>query len=161
RGEAEFLKDVRATAEHTIGLLLSLMRHVPAAAADVEAGHWRRDRFQGTELYGKTVGIVGYGRLGRIVARYFEAFDLRLVAADPKLAIGWKDGMVEIVDLARLLRESDIVTLHADLRDDTRGFFNRSCFEQMKPGSYFINTARGELIDEAGLLGALESGRIR
>jgi D-3-phosphoglycerate dehydrogenase len=161
RGEVEFLRDVRATAEHTIGLLLALLRQVPAAAADVQAGGWRRDRFQGSEIYGKTVGIVGYGRLGQIVSRYLKAFDARVLAADPKLPVGYGDGTVEGVPLARLLAEADIVTLHADLRPDTRGFFTPALFRQMKWASYFINTARGELIDEAGLLAGLREGRLR
>jgi D-3-phosphoglycerate dehydrogenase len=161
RGEVEFLRDVRATAEHTIGLLLGLLRQVPAAAADVQAGGWRRDRFQGSEIYGKTVGIVGYGRLGQIVSRYLKAFDARVLATDPKLPMGYSDGTVEGVPLARLLAEADIVSLHADLRPDTRGFFTPALFGQMKWASYFVNTARGELIDEAGLLASLREGRLR
>jgi D-3-phosphoglycerate dehydrogenase / 2-oxoglutarate reductase len=161
RGEVEFLRDVRATAEHTIGLLLALLRQVAAAAADVEAGGWRRDRFQGSEIYGKTVGIVGYGRLGQIVSRYLKAFDARVLATDPKLPIGYGDGTVEGVPLVRLLTDADIVSLHADLRPDTRGFFTAALFRQMKWGSYFINTARGELIDEAALLAGLHEGRLR
>jgi D-3-phosphoglycerate dehydrogenase len=159
RGEVELLRDIRATAEHTLGLMLALLRNVPAAVADVREGHWRRDRFQGTELYGKTIGIVGYGRLGRIVSRYLKTFDARVVATDPKLRQG--DGIVEAVTLAELLAESDIVSLHVDLREDTRGFFTAACFESMKPGSFFINTARGELIDEPALIRALASGGIR
>lgn len=160
RGEVEFLRDVRATAEHTVGLLLALLRQTAAAAADAQAGGWRRDRFQGTEIYGKTVGIVGYGRLGRIVSRYLKAFDARVIASDPKLPAGYGDGTVEGVTLARLVAEADIVSLHADLRPDTRGFFTAALFRQMKWGSYFINTARGELIDEAGLLASLREGRL-
>jgi D-3-phosphoglycerate dehydrogenase / 2-oxoglutarate reductase len=161
RGEVEFLKDVRATAEHTLGLMLALLRNVPAAVSDVNDRHWRRDRFQGTELYGKTVGVVGYGRLGRIVSRYLKAFDARVIAADPKLHHGCDDGIVQAAPLSQLLAEADIVTLHADLREDTRGFFTAAHFESMKPGSFFINTARGELIDERALIAELEAGRIR
>ncbi|HMJ62983.1 MAG TPA: NAD(P)-dependent oxidoreductase [Bryobacteraceae bacterium] len=160
RGEAEFLRDVRATAEHTVGLLLALLRQTAPAAADAQAGGWRRDRFQGTEIYGKTVGIVGYGRLGRIVSRYLKAFDARVIATDPKLPAGFGDGTVEGVTLTRLVAEADIVSLHADLRPDTRGFFTAALFRQMKWASYFVNTARGELIDEAGLLASLREGRL-
>jgi D-3-phosphoglycerate dehydrogenase len=161
RGEVEFLRDVRATAEHTIGLLLALLRQLAPAAADTQAGGWRRDRFQGAEIYGKTVGIVGYGRLGRIVSRYLKAFEARVIATDPKLPDGYRDGIVEALPLAGLLAESDIVSLHVDLNTATRGFFTAARFRQMKWASYFLNTARGELIDEAGLLAALREGRLR
>jgi D-3-phosphoglycerate dehydrogenase len=160
RGEVQFLKDVRATAEHTLGLMLALIRHIPQAAADVEAGHWRRDRFEGRELYGKTVGIVGYGRLGQIVSRYLQAFDTQVLISDPKLPAGYSDGAARAATLRHLLQNSDIVTLHVNLCDETLGFFTAENFQTMKPGSYFINTARGELIDEVALLEGLSSGRI-
>jgi len=161
RGEVEFLRDVRATAEHTIGLLLALLRQLAPAAADTQAGGWRRDRFPGAEIYGKTVGIVGYGRLGRIVSRYLKAFEARVIVTDPKLPDGYRDGIVEALPLTGLLAESDIVSLHVDLNPATRGFFTAARFREMKWASYFLNTARGELIDEAGLLAALHEGRLR
>jgi D-3-phosphoglycerate dehydrogenase len=160
RGEVEFLKDVRATAEHTLGLMLALIRHIPQAAADVAAGHWRRDRFQGSELYGKTIGIVGFGRLGQIVSRYLQAFDTQVLLSDPRLPEGYTDGALRATTLRYLLENSDLVTLHVDLSDETRGFFAAEQFQTMKPGSCFINTARGELIDERALLEALSSGRM-
>ena len=158
RGETAFLRDVRATAEHTIGLILALLRHIPAAAAHTADGGWDRDRFQGTEIYGKTAGIVGYGRLGRIVARYLLAFGARVLAADPKAAD--VESGVERMELDELLREADIVSLHVNLCEETRGFFGRREFARMKPGSILINTARGELVDEAALAEALRAGRL-
>jgi D-3-phosphoglycerate dehydrogenase len=158
RGETEFLKDVRATAEHTIGLMLALMRHIPDAAAHVAGGGWNRNLFRGTELYGKTVGIMGYGRLGRIVARYLRAFDARVLAADPHV-FEMEDG-VRRVSLEHLLLASDIVTLHVNLCEETDRFFGRREFSLLKPGSLFINTSRGELVDEPALIEALRSGRI-
>jgi D-3-phosphoglycerate dehydrogenase len=158
RGETEFLKDVRATAEHTIGLILSLLRHIPEAAAHAAGGGWDRNRFRGAEIYGKTVGVVGYGRLGRIVARYLRAFDARVLAADPYV-FDMEYG-VERVSLETLLRESDIVTLHVGLAEDTRCFFGAPEFATLKPGGFFINTSRGELVDEPALLEALRSGRL-
>ncbi len=158
RGETEFLRDVRATAEHTLGLILALLRHIPAAAAHTAAGGWDRDRFQGTEIYGKTAGVAGYGRLGRIVARYLLAFGARVLAADPYG--GDVEPGVERVELEELLRESDIVSLHVSLCDETREFFGRREFARMKPGSIFINTARGELVDETALADAVRSGRL-
>ncbi len=88
QGETEFLNNVRATAEHTVGLILSLLRRIPAALDDVRKGSWDRDRCKGRELFGKTVGIIGYGRLGRIIARYLKAFDTHLLAADPNVDVG-------------------------------------------------------------------------
>jgi D-3-phosphoglycerate dehydrogenase / 2-oxoglutarate reductase len=158
RGETEFLKDVRATAEHTIALMLALLRHLPAAAAHVQAGGWDRQQFRGTEIYNKTAGVVGYGRLGRIVARYLRAFDARVLAADPNVT--FVEPGVELVPLETLLRESDVITLHVNLTEQTSGFFGGREFEQMKRGSYFVNTARGELVDEDALLDALRSGRL-
>ncbi|MEO8592822.1 MAG: NAD(P)-dependent oxidoreductase [Candidatus Solibacter sp.] len=160
RGETEFLRDVRATAEHTIGLMLGLLRHIPQASRDVLSGGWRRDAFKGRELFGKTVGIVGYGRLGRIVAQYLRAFSVRVLVADPKSEPGPIDDGITSVGLGYLLAESDVVSLHVDLRADTRRFFTALHFGQMKAGSCFINTARGELIDEGALLASLKSGRL-
>lgn len=161
RGKTDFLKDVRATAEHTIGLMLSLIRHLPSAAAETRSGGWRRDPYQGTELYGKTVGLLGYGRLGKIVARYLRAFDARILINDPLYTEGIVADGVESVSVQKLLTEADIVSLHVDLREETKGFFNAPMLQAMKPGAFFINTSRGELIDETALLRGLESGAIR
>lgn len=158
RGESDFLKDVRATAEHTIGLILALLRHIPAAAAHTASGGWDRNLFRGTEIYGKTVGVVGYGRLGRIAARYLRAFDARVLATDPHAAA--MEPGVERVRLDDLLRAADIVTVHVNLTEETRRLFGRREFARMKSGSYFINTSRGELVDEAALGEALRSGRL-
>jgi len=160
RGETQFLQEIRATAEHTIGLMLSLLRHVPSAVAHVKAGNWDRNRFKGSELYGKTIGIVGFGRLGRIVARYLHTFDAELLATDPRLDPQKTELPVRPVSLPELLSEADLVTLHVNFSPETRAFFGRQQFACMKPGAWFINTARGELIDEAALLEALESGRL-
>lgn len=159
RGETEFLKNVRATAEHTVNLILALLRHTPAAARHVTEGGWSRDLFRGEELQGKTVGIVGYGRLGRIVARYLNAFDATLLASDVRDDLD-ADPWVTVVPLPELFFRSDIVTLHASLTPESHGFFGREQFARMKPGARFINTARGELIDEVALLECLQDGRL-
>ena len=130
KGEVDFLKDVRATAELTVGLLLALLRQVPAATADVRHGNWDRDAFQGRELYGKTVGIIGYGRLGHIVARYLQAFDMRVLVTDPDLDPEELESGLTKVPLAKLLRESEIVSLHVNLCDDTIAFFGRDDFQR-------------------------------
>jgi D-3-phosphoglycerate dehydrogenase len=160
RGEDEFLRDVRATAEHTVALMLSLLRHIPAALAHVQEGSWNREQFKGRELYGKTVGVVGYGRLGRIVGKYLRAFGTRVLVTDPKLDRDSVEPGITFLSLNQLVREADIVTLHVNLCDETRGFFGSRQFSMMKQGACFINTSRGELVDEATLLDALGSGRL-
>ena len=160
QGETEFLNDIRATAEHTIGLMLALLRRVPAAVSHVRQGNWDRDQFKGRELFGKTIGIVGYGRLGRIVAKYLRAFDVRILVTDPHIDQKSISSGIVAASLDDLLQNSDIVTLHVGLSDRTRGFFGKEQFSKMKPGAWFINTARGELIDETALLEALRSGRL-
>jgi D-3-phosphoglycerate dehydrogenase / 2-oxoglutarate reductase len=160
RGEVDFLKEVRATAELTIGLMLALLRSVPAAFEHVLQGGWRRDAFRGRELYQKTVGIVGYGRLGRIVAGMLRAFGASVLAASPGAAPGTSDSGVEFVALDELLKRSQIVTLHVNLCRETHGFFGREKFSTMREGAWLINTSRGEVLDEAALLEALRSGRL-
>ncbi len=160
RGEQEFLADIRATAELTIGLMLALLRKIPQAAAHARDGGWQRDSFKGRELYGKTVGIVGYGRLGRIVARYLQAFDVRVLAADPHVDHDERPDYVELLPLEDVLATADIVSLHVNLCEQTQGFFGQRELFKMKPSAWLINTARGELVDEAALLAALVSGHI-
>jgi D-3-phosphoglycerate dehydrogenase len=150
RDAQDFLKDVRATAELTIALMLSLLRHIPAATRHVQAGHWNRDAFKGSELRGKTIGIVGYGRLGRLVAGYVQAFGAAVVASDPHVS----SADVELVPLADLMRRADIISLHVSLSDATRGMFGAAELAQMKRGSWLVNTSRGELVDDAALLDA-------
>jgi len=158
KGDTRFLRTVTATAEHSFGLLLALARRLPAAVEHVRRGGWDRDRFRGMELSGKTLGIVGLGRLGRMVARYGRSFGMRVLAYDP--ASPAPPPGVRRVRLETLLRRADAVTLHVPLDESTEGIFGRSFFAAMKPGSFFINTSRGALIDEAALLEALTNGRL-
>jgi D-3-phosphoglycerate dehydrogenase / 2-oxoglutarate reductase len=160
RGESEFLEDIRATAEHTMALIFSLLRGVPAAVAHVKNGKWNRDLFKGSELYGKIIGVVGYGRLGRIVARYLRGFDTRVLATDPNANIALLPPEITLVGLDQLLEESDVVTLHVNLCDKTLGLFGWEEFAAMKAGAWFVNTSRGELVDESALLDALRSRRL-
>ncbi|MEZ5401923.1 MAG: NAD(P)-dependent oxidoreductase [Bryobacteraceae bacterium] len=160
KGETEFLKEIRATAEHTIGLMLALLRRLPGAARHVVEGGWNRDLFRGHELHGKTVGVVGYGRLGRIVARYLDAFGCRVLVSERKDWEGSLEPPAELVPLEELLSHSDLVSLHVSLDSTTTGLFDRACFGRMKSGAWFINTSRGELVDEAALLGALREGKL-
>jgi D-3-phosphoglycerate dehydrogenase len=160
RGETEFLKNVRATAEHTIALTFALLRHIPQAVKDTDSGRWNRDLFRGSELYGKTVGVVGYGRLGRLVGRYFHVFGANVIASDPNVPPSEVEDFVELAPLESLLSRSDIVTVHVNLNEHTERMFGHRQFQCMKPGAWFVNTARGELVDEIALLEALQSGHL-
>lgn len=155
QGETEFLNAVTATAEHSWGLLLALVRHLPAAVADTVNGEWRRDLFKGNELSGKTIGIIGCGRLGRHVARYAEAFGLRVIVNDIRPI----EGMTQL-PLDALLQQADIVSVHASYHEGSHHLLGSAQFTQMKPGAVLINTARGEIVDEAAMLAALEGGTL-
>lgn len=156
KGETAFLQDITATAELAWSLVLNLFRPVIQAHAHVLAGKWNRDPFKGRELKGKTLGIVGCGRLGRIVAQYGNAFRMKVLAADPYIAEA-PEG-VTLTSLDNLLALSDVVSLHVPLAPETESFFDAACFSAMKKVSYFINTSRGELVDERALLAALQRG---
>ncbi|MDP3794544.1 MAG: NAD(P)-dependent oxidoreductase [bacterium] len=157
RGRTSFLKDIPSTAEETIALMLSLVRNIPWAFDDVKKGHWNRDAFRGHQLAGKTLGIVGFGRLGRLVARYARALGMAVLATDPALS---ENAMarrgVSCVALKTLLKSADVVSLHAALDAKTRGLLGEKDLSLMRPDAYLINTARAELIAEGALLKALE-----
>lgn len=160
KGETEFLREIRATAEHTIALLLGLIRNLNAAAEHVKDGGWNRELFRGSELHNKTAGIVGYGRLGRIVAEYLAAFGVEVLVYDPVHLNDQIENGVRLVDLEYLLANSDIVSLHVNLTPENEKFFGIYHFNLIKEGAIFVNTSRGELIDEDALLNALVSGKL-
>ena len=156
RGEIELLEKISSTAELTWALLLALVRKLPFAFGSVVDGQWNKWPYEGEELIEKTLGIVGCGRLGRMVARYGLAFGMRVISYDPdEQAQTQAPNGVTFTSLNDLLETSDIVSLHVPLNERTEGFFGRDCFTKMKSGAYFINSARGELTDEAALLEAL------
>lgn len=159
KGETDFLKDIRATAEHSLGLTLALLRRVPSAFQDVLEGNWNRYPFKGREIYGATVGIVGYGRLGARVAEYMHQLGARVLATDID-ATRSSSSSVKMVDLTSLLAESDIVSLHADYRNSNYRMFGLNEFSTMKQGAVFINTSRGQLVDEEALITCLKSGHL-
>jgi D-3-phosphoglycerate dehydrogenase len=146
-------------ADMAMGLLLALARQIPQGNASVRAGEWRR--FTGPELRDKTLGIVGLGQIGRAVCRRAKGFGLRVVAndtyPDADFAAAWG---VEYLSLDDLLAQSDFVSLHAPVLLETRGLINAARLARMKPTAYLINTARGELVEEAALYDALKEGRI-
>ena len=161
KGETRFLESIKSTAEHTWGLLLSIIRRIPAAHEHVLKGGWDRGPFLSDELDGKTLGVIGYGRLGRIVARYGIAFGMRVMVCD--LATDNEGGpeSIEVVGIERLLAEADYVILMISWSKEHENFMNRDKFARMKKGAYFVNTARGELVDEGALLETLSSGRLK
>ncbi|HEY8449260.1 MAG TPA: phosphoglycerate dehydrogenase [Bacillota bacterium] len=151
-----------AVAEHVFGLLLGLCRHILAADRSVREGRWERSRFVGDELRGKTIGIVGLGRVGGEVAVRASAFGMRVIAYDPYIPLSRFQslGAERIGTLEDLLAAADIVTLHTPLTDETRGMIDREALRRMKRGAYLINAARGSIVDEAALVEALESGHL-
>ncbi|MBI4508424.1 MAG: hypothetical protein HY698_02230 [Deltaproteobacteria bacterium] len=157
RGEIDFLRYVRSTAEHAWALLLALVRRLPQAHADVLAENWRREPFLSSELHGKQLGLVGVGRVGAMVAGFGAAFRMRACGfdRDPN-AVAAAEGPVQPVGLDELLATSDIVSLHLPLDEWTRGFLNAERLAAMKQGALLVNTARGELVDEKALLESLE-----
>ncbi len=144
------------TAEHTFALILSLCRKIPWAYAALARGEWKRYRFIGTELKGRTLGIIGYGRIGSRVAVYAKAFGMKVIAYDPY--VDTKE--VSMVSLHTLLRNSDIVTVHATLTEQTENMIGSREFGMMKKSAFFLNTARGEIVDQHALLDALKRHRI-
>ena len=159
KGETEFLRTVRATAELTIALMLGVMRRLPAACDHVLEGGWDRDRFRGTELHGKKIGLVGMGRLGSLVAGFLKAFGAEVVGFDKRPDFPLR--LAERVEsLNNLLSECDLVSVHLTYDDSTKNFFGRQEFAAMKPGSVFINTSRGGIVDEPALIEALKSGHL-
>ena len=155
--EYELLDTFTATAECAWGLLLSCIRRIPTAVETVRRGEWPRERFIGRQLSKKTLGVLGVGRLGKMVVDYGKTFRMRVLGCDPiKFSI---DG-VKQVDYDTLLCESDVISIHVHLNDETCGLLSREAFEKMKEGVVITNTSRGALIDEAAFLEALESGKV-
>lgn len=150
-----------AAAEHTLALLLALCRHLPAADASLRRGEWDRPRFWGVQLEGKTLGLIGFGRVGRLVAPRARAFGLNVLAHDPYIDPDLaRRANVTLTTLDELLAHADIVSLHPLLADGPRQIIGAAELAQMKPGARLINTAHGALVDEAALLDALKSGRL-
>jgi D-3-phosphoglycerate dehydrogenase len=150
-----------SVAEHTLALMLSLARSIPRASASTKSGKWEKRKFMGTELRGKTLGIVGLGSIGREVVKRAAAFEMKIIASDPYVhSQTAKDVGVELVSLPTLYSLSDYITLHTALTPESNRMLSHDAFAQMKKGVRIINCARGELIDEAALNEALASGKV-
>jgi D-3-phosphoglycerate dehydrogenase len=150
-----------STAEHAVSLIVSLARSIPQADASMKRKEWKRKDFMGVELYNKTMGIIGLGRIGMEVAKRTIAFGMRVKAYDPFLSREIADQMgVEMVKLETIYKEADIITVHVPLTEETTGMISDKQFDMMKKGVRVINCARGGIIDEAALARALESGKV-
>src|SRR6476659_8237653 len=149
------------TAEHAITLMLALARQIPQADTSTQAGKWEKNRFMGVEITGKTLGVIGCGNIGSIVADRAVGLRMKVIAYDPFLSPERAiDLGVEKVDLAELLRRADFITLHTPLTDKTKDILDARALATTKPGVRIINCARGGLVDEAALRAALDSGHV-
>jgi D-3-phosphoglycerate dehydrogenase len=150
-----------STAEHTMCMILSLSRNIPQATESLRQGRWDRKKYTGTELLGKTIGIVGLGKIGREVAVRCQAFGMVTIGYDPVMSREVAAKLnIELVSLDELFRRSDFITVHTPLTDETRGLLNDRTIAQCKEGVRIINCARGGIVDEDALLRGLESGKV-
>jgi D-3-phosphoglycerate dehydrogenase / 2-oxoglutarate reductase len=153
--------NVISAAEHTVALILAQARNIPQADAALREGRWERSRFQGAELYGKTLGIVGLGRVGALVAQRLNAFGMRVIAYDPYVSRDRAAQMgVELASLVEVLARADVVTVHLPKTPETTGLIGERELAAMRPGARLVNTARGGLVDETALAKAVESGHL-
>ena len=150
-----------AAAEHTLALMLTLLRQVPAADASVRRGEWERGRYTGRELRGKTLGIIGLGKIGKAVARRALGFEMRVLTNDPYVTEDQaSESGAKLVGLAELLHRSDVITVHTPLTARTRGLLGKPQLDAVKPGAFVLNVARGGIIDEGALAEALAAGHV-
>ncbi len=150
-----------AAAEHTMALMLALLRHIPAADASIRRGEWERSRLTGNELRGKTLGIIGLGKIGKAVARRALGFEMRVIANDPYLTDEQvAEAGARLVGLPELFLRADVISVHMPLSPSTRGLVGRAQLEATKPGAVVLNVARGGIVDESALADALASGHL-
>jgi phosphoglycerate dehydrogenase-like enzyme len=158
---AKDVREIVASSEFTFGLMLAVTRQIPQSFGNAKTGRWREDEdiFRGIELRGKTLGIIGYGRIGSNNARYARSFGMRVWAYDPYVIIPDLD-VVQRDSPYDVIENSDILMICVHLDESTRGMVNDYWFDRMKDGVYFINTSRGEVVDEDALLENLKSGKV-
>ncbi|OGX43978.1 MAG: phosphoglycerate dehydrogenase [Omnitrophica WOR_2 bacterium RIFCSPLOWO2_12_FULL_51_8] len=150
-----------STAEHTMSMILALSRNIPQANSSTRKGEWRRSKFMGVELYGKTLGIIGLGRIGSEVARRALSFGMKILAYDPFLSRQVAEGLgIEVAELNDVLERADYITVHTPLTDETKHMISGAQFSRMKNGVRMINCARGGIIDEVALAEALKGGKV-
>lgn len=153
--------NIMSATEHTMAMLLALCRNIPEAHASVRRGEWNRSKFMGVELNGKTLGVIGLGRIGTRVTTRARGFGMRVLAYDPYISptVGEKVG-AEMVPLEELLAAADVITVHTPLSEETRGMIGRAEIAKMKDGVFLVNCARGGIYDEQALAAALETGKV-
>jgi len=150
-----------STAEHTMSMILALSRNIPQASASTKKGEWKRSKFMGVELYGKTLGIVGLGRIGREVAKRALSFGMNVVVYDPFLSREVAESLgIGVLELKELLSTADYITVHTPLTEETKHLISTGQFAIMKKGVRLINCARGGIIDEVALAQALKEGKV-
>ena len=157
----ELINQLPSTAEHAFGLMLSLIRKIPMSFHSVRDGNWNYEPYIGRQLKGLTVGIIGYGRLGKIMCRLFDGWGVKLLVTDPYERINERITTARGVPLSELLERSDVVFLHTHVTDETRGMVDDKFLSEMKQGSYLVNTARGELVDEGSIIKSIEQGHLK
>jgi len=162
RGQTSFMKNIPSTAEEAFGLMLALSRNLPWAFEDVKEGNWNRGKWFGYQMLGKTLGILGFGRLGTIMAKYGNAFGMKVIACDPnvpkKIMASKK---VEKVTIGKLFERSDILSVHVLLTDKTHNLIKEENIKKMKKDAYIINTARAEIFEKGLLYKALKNQWIK
>lgn len=150
-----------SAAEHTMALLLAQARRVPEADASLRSGAWERSRFQGIELHGKTLGVLGLGKIGTLVAQRASSFGMRIVAYDPYISVDRARRLgVELGELSEVLAEADFITIHLPRTRETEGLVGAEAIASMKDGVRIVNAARGGILDEAALVDAISSGKV-
>jgi D-3-phosphoglycerate dehydrogenase / 2-oxoglutarate reductase len=154
--------NIHSAAEHALALLLSAARQIPAADASLREHAWKRSSFSGTEIFGKTVGIVGLGRIGQLVAQRLAAFGAHIVAYDPYVSSARAAQLgIELLTLDQLLARADFISVHLPKTPETAGLIDKEALAKTKPGVIIVNAARGGLVDEAALAEAVTSGHVR
>ncbi len=153
--------NVVTTAEHTIAMMLALSRNIPQATASLKAGRWEKGKLQGREVFNKTLGVLGYGRIGSIVASRARGLKMHVIVYDPYVSKELlEQAGFELVSLEELYWRSDYVTIHLPKSEETINFINQEAFDQMKPGVMIVNCARGGIVNEKDLADALKSGKV-
>jgi D-3-phosphoglycerate dehydrogenase len=154
--------NIHSAAEHALALLLSAARQIPAADASLREHAWKRSSFSGTEIFGKTVGVVGLGRIGQLVAQRLAAFETHIVAYDPYVSAARAAQLgIELLTLDELLGRADFISVHLPKTPETAGLIDKDALAKTKPGVIIVNAARGGLVDEAALADAISSGHVR
>jgi D-3-phosphoglycerate dehydrogenase len=154
--------NIHSAAEHALALLLSAARQIPAADASLREHTWKRSSFSGTEIFGKTVGVVGLGRIGQLVAQRLAAFETHIVAYDPYVSPARAAQLgIELLPLDQLLARADFISVHLPKTPETAGLIDKDALAKTKPGVVIVNAARGGLVDEAALADAVTSGHVR